>query len=524
MKAIKTIPFPILLAFLAGCSIASGPRSSSDADPGGGEAAQAGTDGSDAAGAAATSASLSKAGGGNAGAANANATMQNPPGRQKRNAFFLNEVEKQMWQSPEFRRRLLESYGAMAASEPAIPEEGREAFAEIVQLLEPSEGEPKLEEASRLIERYRGGSAQFDYLAANVHYQKDELELALEDFRKAIENHRGFRRALIKVAEIEYRLENYEAAAQAYSEVLATGGGDQYVYGILGFCYLRLNNNVSAETALRTAVLLDPDHDPWKKGLAGALFQQRRFGEVVSLLDTLIANNPNDAGLWLEQAKAYARLEDFEKAIGNFEMVERLGGASFDTLLSLATLYSNEGIYGPAVDTYLRAVDQRDGEELDRILYAATYLVRNGALTEAERLADGIAEALGDSMTDDEKDELDKVRARIAVATGDAEAEREILEGIVARNPRDGGALILLGQYYARNGELELAEMKFRNAADLGEEFEAEAKKRHAQALVRAGRFRDAVYLLRRVVELEPSDTIEAYLEEVERAANTRGQ
>jgi hypothetical protein len=54
------------------------------------------------------------------------------------------------------------------------------------------------------------------------------------------------------------------------------------------------------------------------------------------------------------------------------------------------------------------------------------------------------------------------------------------------------------------------------------EEFEAEAKVRHAQLLVKHGRYEEALPLLRHAQQLKPRDNLQDYLEQVERAAKSR--
>jgi len=61
----------------------------------------------------------------------------------------------------------------------------------------------------------------------------------------------------------------------------------------------------------------------------------------------------------------------------------------------------------------------------------------------------------------------------------------------------------------------------FERAAGIGQ-YEAEASLRHAQCLVRAGRYRQAVPLLKRTQELRPREDVGRYLEQVERVARAR--
>ncbi len=113
------------------------------------------------------------------------------------------------------------------------------------------------------------------------------------------------------------------------------------------------------------------------------------------------------------------------------------------------------------------------------------------------------------------------MRARIAVAEGAGDEEAKVLEQIVQLDPMDGEALILLGQHAARAGDAEQAVFYYERAENI-EGVEADAKVRHAQLLVGQGKYAEALPLLRRAQELKPRDNIQQYLEQVERAAQSR--
>lgn len=124
----------------------------------------------------------------------------------------------------------------------------------------------------------------------------------------------------------------------------------------------------------------------------------------------------------------------------------------------------------------------------------------------------------GDQIETAERKDLLKLQARIAVAKGASDEEVRILEEIVALDPLDGEALLLLGQHHGRAGNPEKAIFYYERAASL-EAFEAEAKVRHAQLLVKQGSYEEALPLLRRAQQLKPRDNIQDYLEQVERVA-----
>jgi len=181
----------------------------------------------------------------------------------------------------------------------------------------------------------------------------------------------------------------------------------------------------------------------------------------------------------------------------------------------------NEEIFDLAVNAYLRAMDQSPPSPPDRAMRAAKVLTARGALSQTQQLIERIEAVYGDQLDTGKRKDLLKLRARLAVANGASAEEVRVLEQIVALDPLDGETLILLGQHSSRAGEIEKAIFYYERAASL-EKFEADAKVRHAQLLVKTGQYEEALRLLRRAQQLKPRDNIEDYLEQVERVAKSR--
>jgi tetratricopeptide (TPR) repeat protein len=259
----------------------------------------------------------------------------------------------------------------------------------------------------------------------------------------------------------------------------------------------------------------------WQMGLARSFFKQERFADAVALCANLIAKHPDRADLWLLQANAYIGLNQPLKAAENYELVDRLGQSTVDSLNTLGDIYINEEIFDLAVNAYLRAMDKSPQGKPDRAIRAAKVLTARSALTETQQLIQRIEAVYGEQLATHERKELLKLRARLAVASGASEEEARVLEEIIALDPLDGEALILLGQHSSRAGETEKAIFYYERAASV-EEFEAKAKVRHAQLLVKHGRYEEALPLLHRAQQLKPRDNLQDYLEQVERAAKSR--
>jgi len=464
--------------------------------------------------------------------------------RERGDVGRMTAVQLELWDSPAFQAEFTRSYLSETEIEPTITAPERERMQKVLVLLsDPVDSEASTEglsetqlqaraekndalraenqqKAIALLEKNLGEatSAVFDFTLANLYLQGEELERALDHYGDAVRKHPKFRRAWNNLGFTHVRLGNFREAAEAFTKVLELGGGSATTYGLLGFAYGNVSNHLSAESAYRMAILMDPATIDWKMGLARSLFEQQRYADAVALCDTLIVDEPERADLWMLQGNAYLGMQQPARAAENFELVDQLGGSTSASLNILGDIYINDSLFELAVDCYVRALEMDAESDVSRALRAAQVLTARGAYPETEALVTRIEELRGDRLQDAERKDLLRLRARMAVARGAGDEEAAILEQIVALDPLDGDALILLGQHAERSGDPEQAIFYFERAANL-EEFEADAKVRHAQLLVGQKNYGQALPLLERAQAIKPRQAIADYLEQVKRLA-----
>jgi len=431
----------------------------------------------------------------------------------------LGEDELAIWQDPVFKRAFAESYLSETDIEPTVTTTERDVLIEVRDAIANND----VEKAKALLAENGGpaASATFDFTLGNLNFQGDELEAALVNYSVATGKFPKFRRAWKNMALVAVRSGDFAAAGKSFTRVIELGGGDALTYGLLGFAYISQANNLAAESAYRMAILLDPETDDWKMGLARSLFKQSRFAEAVSLTGSMLAVAPDQADLWMLQANAFLGNEDATSAAENFEFVDRLGASTTESLNLLGDIYINAELYDMAESAYARALHLDAEGDRERALVAAKNLAARGALDETAAMLDRLDETFGDSLGVEDQKTILRLRARLAVAAGTSDEEAEILEEIVALDPLDGAALILLGQHEHLIGNNEQAIFYFERASAI-EDFEADAKVRHAQLLVAMGKYDEALPLLRRAQTLQPRESIQQYLDQVERVAKGR--
>jgi tetratricopeptide (TPR) repeat protein len=429
-----------------------------------------------------------------------------------------SEPSPDLWKDPAFQKAFLGSYGVQSELEPKMTQIEVLAMQKVLPLMDtdPEAAARKLKGLAK-----PNASGVFDFTLGNLAFSKDQPEAAAAHYRTAIGKFPNFRRALRNLGLIQVRLGQYDDAVRSLSRVIELGGGEGLTYGLLGYSYAATGHSMSAESSYRNAVLLQPDLLDWKVGLAQTLLKQQKHADAAALCGELLERYPDRTDLWLLQAGAYVGMGQPLKAAENYEILRRMGKGTVASLATLGDIYVNEGLWDLAASAYGAALDADPQQDAARPLRWIAVLAQRGATGQARALADRCKTTYGDRLDAAARKDLLKQEARIAATDGaDAEALTALQE-IVALDPLDGEALLLLGQHYTRADDLEQAQFYYERAESL-EPFEAEAKVRRAQILVRQSKYKDAIPLLKRAQELKPRDDVARYLEQVERLARTR--
>jgi len=424
------------------------------------------------------------------------------------------------WRDPSFQRAFMGSYSVRPEIEPRVSIIEKELMEKVMRLMSEESGTPK---AIELLEKniHPATSAIFDFTLANLHFQENHLTNAASGYQAAIAKFPSFQRAHKNLGLIRIRQGDFDAAISPLTQAIELGVNDGMTYGLLGYAYTMTEQYISAESAYRLAMMFQPKTLDWKLGLCRTLFKQQKFAESIALCGELLKRDPGKSDYLLLQANAYLGLKQPDKAAELYELLDLSGKTPVAALHTLGDIYANDGHYDQAADAYARAF-ARDGKpDLSRQLRNVEVLVSRSANEPAATLLKKISGHVGKDVSDEVRKRMLKLEARLAAARNEAGAEQaRILEEIVALDPLDGDALILLGQYHAATN-MEKAVFYFERAEGI-EHYEADARLRHGQILVKNGKYPEALPFLKRAQELKPREDVQRYIEQVERAARLK--
>lgn len=367
----------------------------------------------------------------------------------------------------------------------------------------------------------------FDYTLGTILLQNGDNTNAISHLEKAIEKFPTFLRAWKNLGMANVRAGNYSDAIAPFTKAVELGGADGQLYGLLGYCYMNDERYLPAEAAYRNAVIFLPENKDWKMGLIKSLLGQSKFTEASSMVSEMLAKNPNDISLWSLQASIHSQQEDYTATAVDYEILRKFGKIDFRQLMVLGDIYMSQDAKDLALEVYLEGVDKEEPGKAERTVRAAMILASRGAFDEAEKLVSKVRSFHGDKLSADEDMKLLKVSSKISLARGETEVAVAVLEKIIERDPLDGEALLMVGDFHMKQSEtaatdeskaMEIAKADYRfDLASRIEGFGADAAVKKAQLNVKQKKYTQAVDELRKAQKIKPRDSVQRYLEAVER-------
>jgi tetratricopeptide (TPR) repeat protein len=197
------------------------------------------------------------------------------------------------------------------------------------------------------------------------------------------------------------------------------------------------------------------------------------------------------------------------------ETLKRMGKLNPSGYLSLGDMYHNLGLLDSSLHNYELALGKKEKLSLSRYVRVARILIRRGSFEDGFAYLEKIDRAFGSSYSNEERKEVLLLQAEVLKATGKKEMSIKILRGIVEKNPLEGKALIMLGQYAWENKEHIQATLYFERATKT-KDWQVPALIELARMLVSTRDYDQAVRLLQEVQILDPQPRIERYLKSIQ--------
>ena len=403
-----------------------------------------------------------------------------------------------LWKSEQFRKAFTASYGVDATVEPRISPEEKKVLDSIAGKMEQADRKAsilKLQESLWLKD-----SPALQFTLANLLVEEGRSELAIPYFKKAIELYPSFRDAYRNLALAQIQTDQPDTALVNLSKAIERGAIDGLTYGLLGYCHMQAERHAQALQAYGQAQLLMPDEGQWQVGEANTLLMlgeneaaAKRFGELLN-------RQPENDQLWLAQSDAYLAAGRYDEAVANRELVRRKGKLAANDLLVLGHLYLNIDLPDDALSCYEEAFP---GITPDDALEALERLLTSKYWNEARKLA---------AQINSDSPKLRRMAAFIDIQSGKVKSGIQTLENIIAEDPMDAEALLMLGKAYRQKNEHEKSVMRLEQAVR-HKTAEYEALLLLGQTLAEQGQYERAIKSLTRANRIRSTPVIEEYID-----------
>lgn len=423
-------------------------------------------------------------------------------------------LQDNRWDNPAFVAAFTGTYGFDTERNPSITSEEKKLFETLTPLIgsQPDQAVAMLTAAITPT-----ASGALDYTLANIHFQAGRTSEAIAAYRAALKKFPNFVRARRNLGMLHVQQGQFAEALPELQQAAAAGGLDGSNLGLIGFCYLNLGKTASALDAYRLALVFEPASRDWRLGKAQCLLLIGENKEGIALIEEMLADQPGESTLLLLQANAFLADGQPDKAAANIQIVRSLGKASAESLVLLGDIFVNQGNTAVAVDAYLAALDAGKLTP-ERELHLVRALAGRSAWAEADAVITRIHARSGDRPEGAPALELMNLEAQVALGRDDDARAAQILEGVVAKDPLNGRAILLLADFHAKQGGIERAELYYERAARVTETA-PDALIQHARLLVSRRDFVRAAQLLSRAQGLRPQAHVATYLAKVEAAA-----
>ena len=388
----------------------------------------------------------------------------------------------------------------------------------------------------------RDASAALDFTLGLHYYRVDKLDDSLKYFSRAVVKWPTFQAAHKLVGYCYLQKDNWDKAAAAFNRATQLGQDDARTFGLLGMIYLNQEKILESESAYKKAIVADPDTMDWYKGLVSTLLNQQKHLESISLFEEMIARaeeSKDQSDFLILQANSFIALNQNLAAAANYEIVRRMGHATYETMSRLGDIYLNVDQLELATEAHVDSIELDPTQDQERPVRTAEVVVTRGFWENGETIINAIRRVFGDNLEEEYHLTLLRLEARVAIALerGSAIAIK-LLEEILEIEPEDRETVLLLARYhhsqsrkYKEDGNeeealssFEEARKYFLQATDLGEdeEFKRKALIDYALILVEERLYCEAIGLLRDALDLEYTIEVENYLERVDRACRNQ--
>jgi tetratricopeptide (TPR) repeat protein len=134
-------------------------------------------------------------------------------------------------------------------------------------------------------------SAREHFTLGSIYEKRGESELALREYKMALNNDSHFLPAMTRLGELSYGMGQYGQAERYYRKAIEMSPRNGDLYNNLSWVYLSQGKRLKeAESLILTAMELTPEHKGYYLDTLGAIYlKQHRYREAIGVLETAVS-------------------------------------------------------------------------------------------------------------------------------------------------------------------------------------------------------------------------------------------
>jgi tetratricopeptide (TPR) repeat protein len=304
------------------------------------------------------------------------------------------------------------------------------------------------------------------------------------------------------------------AAEALVREGLELAPGDVALRRLLVQAYIAADRLNEALTLLETLVSEQPERLEMLRELASLQVRTGRLDAAVESLSRYLTERPDDRSARVDMARVMSWSRQFEQASREYRRVLEADPGNIEGEVGLAQVEAWQGRYGQALDQFDRIL-ARSPDQREALIGRAQSLFWTGRRDEAVDLLARVAQQFpGDREIASLAADLREAQRQQTTTPQNVEESIAHYREILDRQPDDAGALQMLGDLHAGRGDYSEAVVYYRQARGQRPD-DAPLQLAMARALSAAKAFEESATLYRDLLAREPGSVRRVELAQV---------
>jgi len=220
------------------------------------------------------------------------------------------------------------------------------------------------------------------YFLGNTYIKLEKIELAEQNFQKALEIDPQHQASLIALIDL-YDKTNQPMKRIPLMERIAEETRDAETWFAVGNLYNQIGNKEKAKESYRKALAIDPEFTGAIVNLSIILFDEGSYNEAIPYLEKAFEKAPDNTFIAARLATAYQRSGRTQEAIDKYENVLAKDPNNIQAYLNLISIYRSNGNNTKAIEKINALKKVAPDNPYSYLNLAAIYL-EQGKLNDAE--------------------------------------------------------------------------------------------------------------------------------------------